>query len=484
MPPLGHTAYVPKAPAMEQAWEHGMRSARRVIWGGWALLGAGLLGLGGTACGGPSAEEGGDVTGREEARVPPPAPDTAAPLPGTQAPTEAPSAQAPAPAAPAASPWSLTQGGPQDDTGVGLAVGQGGDVLWVTSGTPRSDEDREQVDGERLVVTLSRHSEDGTREWAKEFERNRLSDLRVAGSTGVDGAVFLSGNAFLYSADFGLGEAQDGFLVKFSQAGTPVWQQRVGQKVYALAADAAGGALALGEEWTTQAHTPRLVRYAADGQVRWTQEFPGAREGTLLSAVAQSATGTSVVAGRLVGPVTVDGRTFDADGVGGFVVLAFDANGALTWGREVPGVNGRVGSVSLGADGTVAVAGEAVGLLVWGDTALDEGGPFVLTANADGTERWVKQPTCGAPSVGTVAAVESTGPVAVACGDRLTRYAADGALLGTSTLAPESCESGTCSLATTALVATPDAGLVVSGWERDGAGDTWNQDAFLRNVTP
>ncbi|WP_375754769.1 hypothetical protein [Corallococcus exercitus] len=415
--------------------------------------------------------------------VPAPAPQTAAPSPGTQAPTQAPSAEAPKPSAPAASPWSHTLGGPQDDTGTGLAVGRGGEVLFVTSGTPRSDEDREQVEGERLVVTLSRYAADGTKQWAKEFERNRLSDLRVAGSTGADGAVFLSGNAFLYSADFGLGEAQDGFLVKFSQAGAPEWQRRVGQKVYAVSADAAGGVVALGEEWTTEAHTPRLVRYAADGEVRWTQTFDGAKEGTLLSAVALSATGTSVVAGRLVGPVTVDGRTFDAEGAGGFVVLAFGADGALAWGREVPGVNGRVGSVSVGADGTVAVAGEAVGLLVWNGVALDEGGPFVLTAAADGQERWVKQPTCGSTSVGTVAAVEAAGPVAAACGNTVTRYAADGALLGTKTLAAEACESGTCSLATTALVAAPDSGLVVSGWQRDGAGDTWNQDAFLRLVT-
>jgi hypothetical protein len=182
--------------------------------------------------------------------------------------------------------------------------------------------------------------------------------------------------------------------------------------------------------------------------------------------------------------VTVDGRTFDARGAGGFVVLAFDSRGGLLWGREVPGVNGRVGSVAVGADGTVAVAGEAVGLLTWGGATLDGGGPFVLTASAAGEERWVKQPTCGATSVGTVAAVEPQGPVAAACGDTLTRYAADGSLLGSQTLAPKACASGTCSLATTTLVALPDSGLAVSGWQRDGAGDTFNQDAFLRLVVP
>jgi len=30
----------------------------------------------------------------------------------------------------------------------------------------------------------------------------------------------------------------------------------------------------------------------------------------------------------------------------------------------------------------------------------------------------------------------------------------------------------------------PGKGLAVTGWQRDGAGDTWNQDAFLRLVMP
>lgn len=194
------------------------------------LLPAALLWMG-SGCGG-SAEA--NTAGSE----PPAADEATLPVPdGAGSATQTP--ERPSPARGRA--WSRVIGGPQDDSGTGVAVGRGGDVVLVVSSTPRSDEDREPVEGEKLALTLSRYAPDGTVRWSHEFLRNRLSGTRVAASTGSDGSVFLTGNAFLYSADFGLGEAQDGFLVKFSDAGRAVWQQRVGQKVHAVAADAAGG---------------------------------------------------------------------------------------------------------------------------------------------------------------------------------------------------------------------------------------------------
>ncbi len=468
-----------------------MHSARRGGRGNrWlGLLPVALLGLG-TACGGA---EGAPVT--EEQPV-----DEAAPgLPGgDEAPKgtpEAPGASTPAPEAPgAATPqpssearraraWGKVHGGPQDDSGTGVAVGRGGDVVLVVSSTPRMDEDREPVEGERLALMLARYSPEGVLRWAREFERNRLSGTQVAASG--DGAVFLAGNAFLYPADFGLGEAQDGFLVKFSPDGEPRWQRRVGQKVHAVAADAAGGVLAAGEEWVAEVKDPVLPRYAADGSVRWSRRFEGTGEGTALGAVALTPSGTAVLAGQLADTVEVDGRTFGTRGMRGFVVLAFGEDGRLAWGRELPGVRGRVTSVASGAEGAVTVAGDFSGLLVWGGASLGTPGPFVLGVGADGSERWVKQPACGpVTELGPVAAVDDEGPVAVACGSMLTRFAADGAWLEELRVPVASCESGRCVLAAAGMAVVPGKGLAVTGWQRDGAGTAWNQDAFLRLVVP
>ncbi|MCP3139380.1 NHL repeat-containing protein [Pyxidicoccus xibeiensis] len=458
------------------------RGGRGNRWVG--LLPVAALWWGGCG-GGAAASSGQDEQPVDEAA--PSLPGTGGSGGGTQAPPPASPGPVPPerPVPPRAPAWGRVLGGPQDDSGTGVAVGRGGDVVLVVSSTPRADEDREPVEGEKLALTLSRYAPDGTLRWAREFVRNRLSDTRVAASPGGDGAVFLTGNAFLYSADFGLGEAQDGFLVKFSDDGKAVWQQRVGQKVLGVAADAAGGVLAAGEEWAAEVHDPVLTRYGADGTVRWTRRFEGTGEGTALSAVAVTPSGLAVLAGQLSDTVTVDGQAFGTQGVRGFGVLAFGEDGRLAWGKEVPGAKGRVTSVAVGADGAVVVAGDFTGLMVWGQASLGSAGPFVFAVGADGSERWLKQPACGeVTALGPAVTVDGEGTVAVACGDVLTRYGADGAWRDEQRLPVTPCPSGQCSLAAAGMAAVPGRGLAVTGWQRDGAGEAWNQDALLRLVVP
>ena len=439
-----------------------------------------------SGCGGSSAEAA--TPGGEQAPVDEAAPSLPgeAPVASPQAPgsdTPSPAEERPAPSR--ARAWGQVLGGPQDDSGTGVAVGRDGDVVQVVSSTPRIDEDREPVEGEKLSLTLARYTAEGKVRWSREYLRDRLSGTRVAASPGRDGAVFLSGNAFLYPADFGLGEAQDGFLVKFSADGAPEWQQRVGQKVHALAADAAGGVLAAGEEWTAQVHDPVLTRYGADGAVRWTRRLEGTAEGTELRAVALLPSGRAVLAGQLADTLEVDGQTFGTPGVRGLVVLVFGEDGRLAWGQEVPGAKGRVTAVSAGADGAVAVAGDFTGLMVWGEASLGTAGPFVFTVGSDGSERWLKQPACGpVTEAGPAVAVDAEGTVAVACGSVLTRYRASGAWRDEQRLPVASCRSGQCSLAAAGMAVVPGKGLAVTGWQRDGAGEAWNQDAFLRLVVP
>jgi hypothetical protein len=244
--------------------------------------------------------------------------------------------------------------------------------------------------------------------------------------------------------------------------------------------------LAAGEEWAGEVKDPVLTRYGADGEVRWTWRFEGTGAGTALGAVALTPSGTAVLAGALADTLDVDGRTFGTRGMRGFVVLAFGEDGRLVWGRELPGVRGRVTSVAAGADGAVTLAGDFTGLLVWGGASLGPPGPFVLGTGADGSERWLKQPACGpVTELGPVAAVEEG---AVACGSLLTRYGADGAWRAEAQVPVASCESGRCTLAAAGLAAglavVPGKGLAVTGWQRDGAGTAWNQDAFLRLVVP
>ncbi|MCE9670618.1 hypothetical protein LY474_22690 [Myxococcus stipitatus] len=408
--------------------------------------------------------------------------------PGTEAGGSRPASSSPSRPAPSEAVgggWSHSLGGPEDDTATSVAVGRDGDVVTVVSGTPRQDEDRAPVPGERLAVTLSRYAADGVVRWAREFPRERLADLRVAAVPGGDGASFLSGNSFLYPANFGQGPTDDAFLVRFDADGRAQWQRRVGQKVWAVAADGAGGAVVAAEEWKGETQDPVLTHLGADGAVRWTRRFSGTEEGTALRAVGLTPSGRTVVAGPLVGTLEVDGVRFGAAGRRGFVLLAFDDAGKLAWGREVPGVNGRVTSLAVGADGAVVVTGDFTGQLAWGGTELGTSGPFVLGAGAEGEARWLKQPACGQMAgPGPSVAVGTAGSVAVTCGDLFSRYAVDGTPRDTRTIPATDCVSGTCTLATTGVAAEPEGGFVVSGWQRDGKGDAWDQDGFLRFVPP
>ncbi|MFL5348317.1 MAG: hypothetical protein ACJ8AT_26275 [Hyalangium sp.] len=414
----------------------------------------------------------------QESQTPEPLPSEPAPGPSTP-PERPPERTMP----PAPHPWSHQRGGPQDDTGMAVAVDGAGHVSWVWLSTPREDADRPPVDGQQRALTLSRYTVAGGPEWTREFQRNQISEPHI-GASG-DGAVYLGGNAFLFPVDFGLGDAEDGFLVRFSSAGEPEWQRRVGQKIHGLSVGASGEVLISGEEWTAEAHVPLLTRYAADGSVRWTRRLVWAGEGTELGAVALTPTGRAVATGALDGELELSDQRFGAAGAPSLAVFMFEPDGSLAWGRVLSGVEGRITGVAVRADGSVVVAGEAQGALRWGGTTLPEGGAFLLTMDSQGHEGWLRRPGCDALGFVPSLAVGASSEVVAACGSTLSFYAPDGASRGERTLQPESCESGACTLTSTAVGSVAGGALVVTGHQRDGVTtDHWNQDAFLRFVVP
>ncbi|SEL24688.1 hypothetical protein SAMN05444354_10510 [Stigmatella aurantiaca] len=416
--------------------------------------------------------------------VPPSSPGEAVPPVDILPPSRPPAAPEVPPGFPAATPpWAQRQGGPQDDMGTSVAVDAEGQVLWAWVSTPREDQDREPVEGQRRALTLARSTADGKTVWSREFPRNHVAGLRVG--AGAEGTSYLSGNAYLYAVDFGLGAAEDGFLVHFSGKGQALWQRRVGQKVHGLASDATGDALVSGEEWTAEAHVPLLSRYAADGGVRWTRQFASAGEGSEPGPVALTPSGSAVFTGTFSGVLEVDGHTFGTPGARSLVVLLFNPGGGFVWGQALAGVDGHISDVAVMRDGSVVAAGEALGAMNWGEAKLPSAGPFVLAMSAQGAPRWLHRPACDDTSAPPSVAVEPSGTVVAACGSRLSLYGADGAPRGERTLQPENCTEGACTVTSTAVAPTGSGQLLVTGSQRHGvATDAWNQDAFLRLVAP
>ncbi|MDC0713090.1 hypothetical protein POL68_31800 [Stigmatella sp. ncwal1] len=458
-----------------------MGHVRRMGLRGWGLVA--LMGWG-VGCGGAQEGPGEDRMDENPATSAPVQPAPPEQAQGAPPPQEALPVPPPAiPEAPATPPWSQRQGGPQDDTGTSVAVDAEGQVIWAWVSTPREDKDREPVEGQRRAITLSRSTADGKTVWSHEFPRNHVSELRV-GVAG-DGTSYLSGNAFLYAVDFGLGAADDGFLVHFSEKGTPLWQRRVGQKVHGLASDATGDALVSGEDWTAQAHVPLLTRYAADGSIRWTRQFEEAGEGSEPGPVALTPSGSAVFAGTFSDVLEVDGRGFGVKGARSLVILQFNPGGGLSWGQDLPGVDGHLSDVAVMPDGSVVATGEALGPVSWGESKLPSAGPFVLAADAQGRPRWLRRPACDDAFSPPSVAVAPGGTVVAACGSRLSLYGADGAPRGERTLQPENCTEGACTVTSTAVAPTVGGQWVVTGSQRHGVTtEGWNQDAFLRLVAP
>jgi hypothetical protein len=464
--------------------ESGVHTNR--LWKG--LLPSALLALA-AGCGGVEAD-----TGNEPGQPPVQTTGPKAPVPGSGPAAETPEpldskpekgTPGPEDSRSPAGPWFHRLGGPQDDRGTALAVARTGDISVVWLSTPREDDDRESVPGQRRSLTVAKYGPDGTERWTRDYSRMRVASPLVESSP--SGEVFLTGNAFLYSLDFGLGEANDGFLVKFSEAGEPLWQRRVGQKVYGLAADGEGGALVAAEEWTPEGHIPVLAHHDAQGAFRWTRQLDLVAEGTELYALGHLPSGRAVLAGRLVGPLRVDGQTFGARERQGLVLLAFETDGRLAWGRELRGVDGRVTGLKPGPDESVALVGEFRGTLSWGGTTLTGPGAFVLAAGPEGAERWVQPLACGANPAPPTVTVEDEGGVVAACGGVLSMYEPRGAQRDQRTVSPGSCPEDDCPVTSTALGFVPGRGLTLAGYQRHGnaqAENAWDQEAFLRLLAP
>ncbi|QRN98693.1 hypothetical protein JRI60_06520 [Archangium violaceum] len=457
------------------------------LWKG--LMPTALLALA-VGCGGAETGTPGDDSGQPPVQTtgpetPAPGTGPSAGTPGSSAPKPEKGAPAPGDSGPPSRSWFHRLGGPQDDLGTALAVARTGDISVVWLSTPREDDDRESVPGQRRGLSVAKYGPDGTERWTRDYSRMRVASPLVGSSP--SGEVFLTGNAFLYPLDFGLGEANDGFLVKFSESGEPLWQRRVGQKVYGLAADGEGGVLVAAEEWTPEGHVPVLAHHDAQGTYLWTRQLDVVADGTELFALGHLPSGRALLAGRLVGTLRVDGRTFGAEGSQGLVLLAFEPDGRLAWGRELRGVDGRVTGLKPGPDESVALVGEFRGTLAWGGTTLTGPGAFVLAAGPEGAERWAQPLACGANPASPAVTVDDEGGVVAACGGVLSLYEPEGAQRDQRTLSPGECPESSCPVTSTALGFVPGQGLTLAGYQRHGgaqAENAWDQEAFLRLLVP
>lgn len=282
---------------------------------------------------------------------------------------------------------------PGDDAARGVEFGSEGDVSFAgrTDG-PATIGSTSLVNNGEADLVLGRLSAGGDVDWVRSFgyegvqeangiTRSESDDIYVVG--GFEGTI-LSGADVL----IGVG-SRSAFALKLDAEGAWQWGRSWGQG-WATAlrvAPAAGGGvivagtfdgpIELGSEQYVGAGAPDgfLIHLSASGEVLWSRVF-GNMATQRPTDLAVSASGAIALTGRTSGPLDFgDGEQDPGEGV--FVVV-YNANGELSWSRQLPvGVDGELESkpgVVFDDQGNVIVTGAFEGQVDFGMGLLTSAG--------------------------------------------------------------------------------------------------------------
>ncbi|MCB9884434.1 MAG: right-handed parallel beta-helix repeat-containing protein [Planctomycetes bacterium] len=278
--------------------------------------------------------------------------------------------------------------------------------------------------GFQPTMFLARYASDGHLLWARRDGADGQSIMASSLAIADDGAVLVTGYypsqatfgaGGTNSATLGEGFTQQMFLAKYDAAGAFVWAKGI-HGGYAAAEDVAalpdGTCYVTGWFWH-DASEPSLpvmgfgeanataldeysdysaiffAKYQADGSLAWARQ---SRQGSMLNSGTESigkrmtvfADGSSALAGSFLGQLTLGvGEAGETSIVGpgdpdttSYFVARYDAAGLLQWVRSQPQDRGN-GSITCpdiaaGSDGTVLLAGNFLGAVVFGAGGQDQ----------------------------------------------------------------------------------------------------------------
>jgi len=294
--------------------------------------------------------------------------------------------------------FALRFGGPGSELITGIAMDASGDVYVAGSFTGTPDFDP----GSGITALpslgnadgfLAKYSAAGGLVWV--FQVGGLGEETVTSlARDAGGNLYLSGG-FSGSTDFDPGAGlqvlnsiggQDGYVAKFSPAGSLLWARRFGgpgtDEVNALAVDAAGNVYAAGV-FSGQADAlpiagPTILADGsapdgfvlsldAGGAVRWALPVGGVQEDEVSTIVATAA-GTLTIAGSFQGSADFARNStavrLAAQGGTDVFLASYSSAGVLQWAKGIGGPNEESiapGGLALDAQGGTALLGEFSG---------------------------------------------------------------------------------------------------------------------------
>ncbi|WP_430430359.1 hypothetical protein [Oceanicaulis sp.] len=223
-------------------------------------------------------------------------------------------------------------------------------------------------------VTTSDVAVPGGEEGETETRTKTASNpLRILDSVqGADGGLYVVGHAANGVAGQSIKGEQDLILMRYDTTGKQVWARTLGSGGTAegasIALDANGNVVVAGSvegalgDTTELGGTDSLVsKFSADGVEQWTKRF-GSNKDDEATAVSVGADGTIYVAGQTSAPV---GGVVNAGKTDGYL-RALDENGAILYTRAAgaSAENDTAKSIAQAADGGLIVASEVNGSAV------------------------------------------------------------------------------------------------------------------------
>ena len=304
--------------------------------------------------------------------------------------------------------WTRLLGTSGNEYANAVATGQDGSI-YVT-GTTTGLLDGQSSRGE-YETFLTKYSADGTKVWTRLIGAEGW-DKAYGLTVGLDGSIYIAGDAqgsFDGLSRLGM---QSGFLVKYSAEGVKTWVRLNGatqgeSSVAALTTGLDGsvymsgwiknGALEGNTYSGALNYDAFLVKYDSSGQKLWAKQVPmystpNSKGSLFFDALATGLDG-SIYVGAKGGAFAEGSSTQVTD----YYIYKYGAGGELVWSRAV-GLSGNnylnndvnYGvTLTLGADGSIYISGHTKDSLT-GETNKGQSDAFVAKFHTDGTKVWTK----------------------------------------------------------------------------------------------
>ena len=311
--------------------------------------------------------------------------------------------------------WTFGDGA----TGSGMSMSHAYAAAGVYTATLTVTDNLGARGTDSAVVTVSTATTSGQALWSKRLGGTG-DDFSMAVATDGNGNVVVGG-AFSGTADFGTGPLSsnagswDGFVVKYTASGTPLWARRFGgpdfDMVLGVAVDGSGNVVVTGYftgtvDFGTGALTSAgakdvfVAKYSPTGAPLWAIVHGGPYDDRA-TAVAVDGSGNVVITGCF-GSAANFGGGWLGDLLFGTIdtfVAKYDATGAYVWAKNFPSTSEDCGNaIAVDSASNVVIAGYFFGQINFGGGSLSGAGDhdlYVAKLTPAGGYVWAR--SAGAP---------------------------------------------------------------------------------------